>query len=369
MVCNFREVSNIAGFGLGIRSVAMARKKADVAPGKPIGLCKALSSIQSAFLREISALAVLQRGSRAAAGRWVAGLAGICLMIAGCGSGETSAANDPAPQRDVFGRLVTPGANGATEPAAPEGWSIVLGAFSPDRDQVDVGAGLGNGSGGASGQSFEAAAHTALFRAQAMAGLSGVTLEKRGNGLVLLYGSFPSGTSTDAQRELAYVRSIEVGGSKPYEAAFLAPPGASAGTMPDYDLATVKARRGTKKPLYTLQIAVYGRTDNTDASKDDLVQFRKAAEEAVTRLRHDGEQAYYYHGPNRSMVTIGVFTEQDAGFGGRLRGEGAPLMAARQKFPNNLLNGEAVRERTPGRQGSGASDFRLQPSRLVEVPD
>ena len=88
--------------------------------------------------------------------------------------------------------------------------------------------------------------------------------------------------------------------------------------MPDFDLATVKARRGTKKPLYTLQIAVYGRPDNTDATKEDLAQFRKSAEEAVVQLRREGEQAYYYHGPNRSMVTVGIFSEDDAGFGKRI---------------------------------------------------
>lgn len=226
----------------------------------------------------------------------------------------------------------------------------MLGSFSPDRSE-------------GAGQSFEAEAHTALFRAQAMAGLSGVSLERRGNGLVLLYGSFESGAAPAAQRELAYVRMIEVGGARPYEAAFLAPPGAAAGTMPDYDLATVKARRGTRKPLYSLQIAVYGRPDNTDPTPQDMASFRSLAEEAVVRLRREGEQAYYYHGPNRSMVTIGVFNEQEAGFTSRFQGEGAALALARQKFPNNLLNGEAVRERV------GGSVARVQPSRLVEIPE
>ncbi len=261
------------------------------------------------------------------------------------------------PSTDVFGRPVKPGTgeSGGGGGAESNAWSIVLGSFSPDRDNPNP-------------TSHEAAANTALFRAHAMAGLNGAYLEKRGNGLVLLYGSFESGTSGDAQRELAYVRQMDVGGVHPYEGAFLAPPGATTGTMPDYDLTTVKARRGTRQPLYTLQIAVYGRPDNSAPTKEDLVQFRKSAEEAVLQLRRDGEQAYYYHGPNRSVVTIGVFTEQDAGFTGRARGEGPALIIAKQKFPNNLLNGEAVREKVQGRPGGSASDFQLQKSRLVEVP-
>lgn len=278
------------------------------------------------------------------------------LFPPACTSDPSATDQPSSPTTDVFGRQVKDGKTLGVDAKAVGGWSIVLGAFSPDRE-----AELGQG--------YEAAAHTALFRAQALAGLDGVLLEKRGSGLVLLYGSFESPTSGDAQRELAYVRSLEIGGRFPYESAFLSPPGATSGSMPDYDLATVRARRNTKAPLYTLQVAVYGRPDNSAPTPEDLQNFRKSAEEAVGRLRSEGELAYYYHGPNRSMVTIGVFSEQDAGFGGRFRGEGAPLVMARQKFPNNLLNGEAVREKLPGRSGSSPSDFRLQPSRLVEVPD
>lgn len=306
--------------------MAMKRKKADLAHGS----WKAFSS------------------GKACVGLAWAGFG--FVLIAGCGSGEGKEAAGQVVQHDVFGRPVKEAQSGTQEGDGTKAWSIVLGAFSPDREE-DL------------GQPYQAAAHTALFRAQAMAGLNGVTLEKRGNGLVLLYGSFESATSTEAQQELALVRQMDVGGTHPYESAFLAPPGASTGTMPDYDLATVKARRGTRKPLYTLQIAVYGRTDDKDPTKEDLEQFRLSAEDAVSRLRKEGEQAYYYHGPNRSMVTIGVFSEQDAGFGSRMRGEGPALIIARQKYPNNLLNGDAVRERRGG-EGEG----RLQPSRLVEVP-
>ncbi|MCC6425332.1 MAG: hypothetical protein IT435_00795 [Phycisphaerales bacterium] len=286
-----------------------------------------------------------------------AGVAGGC---AGDGEGDPK----PVGMTDVFGRrvvdgkVVEGGAGGGGGEEQASGWAICLGAFSPDQDEDEGGGGR-----------YEAAAHTAMFRAQAIAGLNGAYLEKRGNGLVLLYGSYESGTAGEAQRDLAYVRSLEVNGMHPYEGAFLSPPGSTSGTMPDYDLGTVKARRGTRKPLYTLQIAVYGRPDDVDASKEDLAQFRELAEKAVVELRREGEQAYYYHGPNRSSVTIGVFTEDDAGFGQRVRMEGAALTIARQKFPTNLLNGEAVRERIRGRGGDAASDYKVQASRLVEVPE
>jgi hypothetical protein len=326
------------------------------------------------------------------------------FVASGCASSDDASTNQPAargPMRDVFGRLVAPdatesGANAGRDPAdtraadgeaavpGSSGWCIVLGAFTPgsqgDSSALDRDSGPGmpdTGMDGASidaddgsrGGSTEVAAHAALFRAHAVAGLTSAYLEKRGAGYVLLYGSFESPTSRDAQTELMSIRAMNIGGQTPYADAFFAPPGATAGTMPDYDLATVKARRGTRKPLYSLQIAVYGRPDKEEATKEDLTQFRASAEEAVARLRRDGEQAYYYHGPNRSMVTIGVFSETDAGFAGRPKRESPALIVARQKFPNNLLNGEAVRERLPGRKGTAGGDFKLQPSRLVEVPD
>jgi hypothetical protein len=54
--------------------------------------------------------------------------------------------------------------------------------------------------------------------------------------------------------------------------------------------------------VYTLQVAVYFNTDK-------MRQRKKAAAEKTRQLRARGLEAYYYHGPTRSLVTVGSFGE------------------------------------------------------------
>src|SRR5690606_17423075 len=91
-----------------------------------------------------------------------------------------------------------------------------------------------------------------------------------------------------------------------FATAFLAPPAGDPdpGAIPQYHLSRARIEFGAQS-RYTLQIAVYESNNPAEA--------RRAAEQAAAQLRADGEPAFYYHGPSRSMVTLGAFTAAEAG--------------------------------------------------------
>jgi hypothetical protein len=230
--------------------------------------------------------------------------------------------------------------------AQTSGWVIVVGAFTSE-DQEE--------------QARKAAQQLALEGS-----LTGVTVHKRGKTTVLEYGSYPTPDDARAQEDLARVRDLTINGEKPLAEAFLAPPDEVAGTIPEFDLRNApKNFRGKEKPLYTLQVAVYTRDDDTSPSPKELAEFRKTAEEAASQLRREGEQAFYYHGPNRSMVTIGLFGARDTD---PLKPgvESMQLRELRERYKYNLLNGKGIRETRKGTDGRDVTT--MQPSFLVAVP-
>ncbi len=235
------------------------------------------------------------------------------------GSGSTRVLADDAPKRST--------------------WSILLGTFTGD------------------GAALQAA--RALETARGEAGLSRAFVERRADGLALLTGSFEQGTSEEARQELAAVRRLRVGGETIYEAAALVPPAVmgQAGSIPEMDLRNARRAFGEKSNM-TLQVAVYGYADpNVEPSAREREEFRQAAEEAARKLRSEGDQAFYYHGPRRSMVTVGLFETADL--------KDARVRTLRSKYPHNLVNGAPVKLGTGGRPSEQGS---YQESFFVRVP-
>ncbi len=237
------------------------------------------------------------------------------------------------------------------EPSAPvlspsEGWSILVSRVP---------------------ESSPASAPVLLDRIRTAGGLPGATLQRRAGGLVITLGSFSTPTSAQAQDALKRVRATEVNGARPYAFAFFAPPTGEGvtGANPEWDLRRVRSRLGSRAE-YTLQVGVYARLSGGVPSADEVAQFRKAAEEAVTTLRGEGEQAFYYHGPTSSTITIGVFdeTEHDSTVAPAM--ESRRLKSLRERHPNNLVNGAGFRETV--QTDSGRSIRRLQRSQLVQIP-
>jgi hypothetical protein len=200
---------------------------------------------------------------------------------------------------------------------------------------------------------------------QEEAGLRGAFIEQRSEGIVIAYGSYMG--RDEAEKDLIKIRNTELLGTKPFERAIVTPPasGELRGSNPAFDLRTVKERFG-KQAIYTLQIGLYGRADYQTPKPEDLAKFRVAAEDAVRDLRSRGEMAFYYHAPARSMVTVGVFGERDFDSTVRPPYQSPALKAVRERFPNNLLNGQGINETI--RTESGRVK-QIQSSQLVAIPE
>lgn len=240
----------------------------------------------------------------------------------------------------VFGDKPAPGPSSTGAGA----WKIALATAPADADDISTMQLLGT--------------------VRAQTGLTGARLEKRGKALVVTYGAYASASDPAAQEQLARARGLVVGGAKPYAAASMIPPAYSGmtGSDTEMNLATLKQRYG-ERAAYTLQIAAYERNDGKDATPEDLAEIRRAAEAAATQLRTDGEEAFYYHGPRRSMVTVGVFSEKefDTSRPGR---ESPALRVLKEKYKFNLVNGAPIRVRTRANP-----EGVVQPSFVVAVPE
>ncbi|MDF1809652.1 MAG: hypothetical protein P1U42_08150 [Phycisphaerales bacterium] len=202
---------------------------------------------------------------------------------------------------------------------------------------------------------------------QEEAGLDGAYIDRRNSGLVIAYGEYLDRNDPKAIADLKKVKAIDLMGVKLFEGAVVVPPSGDAlrGTDTSSDLRGVKERYG-KNAVYTLQIGIYGRDDYQMPSAQDLIEFRKAAENAASELRGQGVMAFYYHAPARSMVTVGVFSERDFDATTLPPTQSRQLRELRERFPNNLLNGQGINETVRTESGKIT---RLQSSQLVAIPE
>ncbi len=248
------------------------------------------------------------------------------FVVAGCASEPEGAGAYREEFGEVFG---SGGVAGAEENEAA--WAIVVQAVSGRR-------------------AMERAELAASGLRDAL-GLESARVRERGNGAVVVYGGYDSPDDPAAQRDLERIKDLEVDGFKPFTGAFLSPQGGpDEGGIPELNLATARERHGAGAE-YTLQIAVY--------ESDDRGEAKRAAEQAAAQLRQEGREGFYFHGPTRSMVTVGLFGDRDYDPGTDRRS--SRLLELQRQYPHNLLNGRTIIERRIGGE-------RTQPSALVRVP-
>lgn len=248
------------------------------------------------------------------------------------------------------GRALFPGAGGATgagvRPADPSWRILIVAAQGPDAKST---------------------AEMALWKVQNVGSLpEAYLIQDDQEAWRVCYGRYTSGTDPVAQADLRRIRETRIGAEKPFENAVLMPP--ADGEMPitsPFDLRSVAHSLPAEHARYTLAIAFYTRADLGQPSKEELAECRKLAEEAATKLRREGDQAYFYHGPNGSQVTVGVFGVQDHDPVNSPGMESAGLRAVRAKHPNYLLNG--MGQRRTINTTSGKKKVMVQ-STLVEIP-
>lgn len=144
-------------------------------------------------------------------------------------------------------------------------------------------------------------------------------------------GRFASLDSPSAKAQLRRVQQTEIDGQRPFEDARLVALSGdrSMGTTDDQrDLRSLSGRG-----LFTLQIGYYDRAYGDD--------FRKAAEDRVDELRAQDEDAYYYHGPNRSLILVNAWTRPEAFLSesGQMDRYSSEVLSVQQRFPHNVPNG------------------------------
>lgn len=172
----------------------------------------------------------------------------------------------------------------------------------------------------------------------------------QGNRTLVLRGRFENAGAAEAQELLYQTRQLSIDEQQPFAKAQLTPYGsAAANAATPSDLQQFAGMAG-----YTLQVAVF------DAAGGP--RFREAAEAYCRQLREKNEQAYFYHGPNRSMVTIGLFNDSDLIPQGPVMQYGPRIREIQERFPHNIANGSTIVEKA---QGQIIGD---QPSVLVHLP-
>lgn len=277
--------------------------------------------------------------------------AGIATAGAGTGAaGSGARSGSPSPWDPVAIPGPVSGGSGRVKPGASD-WSISLASFGPESDP--------------------GAAQRMLSKIRGLPGMSEAFVDSRGRTQVLAYGRYDAPGSAKATKDLQRIRELTLDGVKPFVHAMLTPPAGeqSAGSVPELELRNARRVHGDDVK-YTLQIGVYWRSDGVEPTAKELTEFRATAEKAAADLRREGEEAYYYHGPRKSMVTIGAFNEKEYDPSPQqknplaLPNQAPRLLKLREKYPYNLENGRAIKRMNPG-----ASEGRIDPSFVVMIPE
>jgi hypothetical protein len=179
-------------------------------------------------------------------------------------------------------------------------------------------------------------------------GLSDIWIEDINDTATIYHGRFPTATDPAIRAALDKVRTIQLESEAPFAKSQLVPlVGGGRAIADPFDLRQFIG-------YYSLQIGFY----DAGFGKD----FREAAEQAVRVLREDGHEAYYYHGPYRSIITVGVFDYSQAFVRAGTVDTYAPQIRELQKqFPYNLSNGVTLLQKINGK------DIGEQKSSLIRV--
>lgn len=209
--------------------------------------------------------------------------------------------------------------------------------------------------GATTGPGADRQAATLAALAKQSGSVESVFIERRDEGYAVLYGSYDDPGSAQAKSDLASARAIMIADARPFEGAIMAPPAVRgvAGSTPEYDLRNVRQFSGDKGVRFTFQVGIYLRTDLQKPTESEIAEFRKSAEEAVRALRGSGEQAFYYHGPEKSTITIGLFSDD----------KDVRIPALRKKYPLNMVNGQQTTN------AKAVAGQRGQESFLVRLPN
>ncbi len=248
----------------------------------------------------------LRRARVAAVTPVAAALAGVLLMVASPGCMETRVVSsswdslreiaDPPPESQSDGRRVR-----------GQAYAVELATFT-GRDRLQLAFDFAN-----------------LARTDAQ--IADVWFVDRSEDAVVYAGRYSRKDHPEAQAKLKAVRAATLEGQRAFRKAQLVSIDRSQqGTRDQHDLSQYSGYR-------TLLLAVYDASFGND--------FRRAAEEAADELRAEHEvDLYYYHGPNQSLVTAGLFTQMDFVPVDGVDSYGPAIRQMQERFPHTQRNGE-----------------------------
>jgi hypothetical protein len=237
----------------------------------------------------------------------------------------------------------TPGGNAGSRVAEePGGWGVLLAS--------------------ASGDGAKAVMEQQRPQLAQLLGRRDVRVSRQRSGYAVVLGNYGAPSDPAAQRDLAFVKSFEVDGRRPFARAHLMPPvrvesdevrPVTPHAKEEWNLAVVREGLG-KQAGFTLQIGVFESSDRAAAMR--------AAENWVHELRQAGEEAYFYHGRTASMVSVGVFGRED--WDALLDVAGPRVRALQRKYPTLRL--ERLDERSSRKKKNAEPE---RPSLLVMIPE
>ncbi|MEM9420205.1 MAG: hypothetical protein AAGA25_14295 [Planctomycetota bacterium] len=171
----------------------------------------------------------------------------------------------------------------------------------------------------------------------------------RGRDAVVYAGRYPRKDHPEAQAKLKEVRAATIDGKRVFrKAKLVAIDRKQAGIRDKYDLSQFSGYR-------TLLVAVF------DANHGK--EFRRAAEETASDLREEHEvDIYFYHGPNQSLVTAGLFTQMDFVPVDGVDRYGPDIRQMQEVFPHTQRNGEYLIGQDI------ATEDKREPTVVVRVP-
>ncbi|MFA9476842.1 hypothetical protein ACERK3_00915 [Phycisphaerales bacterium AB-hyl4] len=192
------------------------------------------------------------------------------------------------------------------------------------------------------GRDRQAHAQSMLTRLQQQAGLRSLWIEDVDGTATLYRGRFADPSAEEARQALHHSRRIRLDDGQPFSDVRLVNL-AGGGEPRITDPHDLRQYPG----FYTLQVGYF------DGEYDG--DFRAAAEDAAHRLREDDHDAYFYHGPHRSLVTVGLFSYEEAfvtaddptAAQAQVDAYAPTIRELQRNFPHNRGNGRSRPQRPP----------------------
>lgn len=201
------------------------------------------------------------------------------------------------------------------------------------------------------GKTQQAEATRLMHRLQRELAVPDLWLRQTSDKTHLYRGVYMSDIGPGPEGDLRQTRLLQLDGTRPFEHVQVLKLTTAAPASTD----EMNLKRYAGQGFYSLQVAVYD---------DDFgAGFREAAERAAKTLRDDGDAAFFYHGPHRSMVTVGLFTYDEA-WVDRIGGAAtysAQVRDLQARYQFNLHNGRTVIEKSAGQR------LGEQTSSLVQI--